>query len=140
MSALVCLLYSFTQNLFAYALNLYIHLDSSNSVSGSRDLKVHIAKEIFQTLNIRKNGNFTAVDILYKTHRNACNRRFDRNACIHQCKCRTAYRRLRRRTVGRKDFGNKPYRIRELVFGRNNRLKSSFCQCSVTDFTPAGTP
>ena len=46
MSALVSLLDRLSQNFFADTLNLYIHLDSRDTLSGTRYLEVHIAEEV----------------------------------------------------------------------------------------------
>ena len=138
MSSLVCLFNSLTKNFFAYTLNLNIHLDSGNAFCSTRYLKVHIAEEVFQSLYIGKNGNLAAVNVFDKSHRNARHGSLDGNARIHKRKRRTANRALRRRTVGRKNFGYESYRVREFVFGRNYGFKSPFRQSAVTDFASAG--
>ena len=46
-SAFVSLIYRRVHNLFGNALDFYIHLDSGDTVFSSRDLKVHIAEEVF---------------------------------------------------------------------------------------------
>ena len=83
MSAFVCLFNRLTKNFLANALNLDIHLDSGNTFRRTCNFEVHIAEEVFQPLNIGKNGNLAAFYVFDKTH---CNTRYgslDGNARIH---------------------------------------------------------
>jgi len=137
-SAFVRLPDSLSEDFLADAFNFNIHLDCGDTVYSTRNLEVHIAEEILQALNIRKNGDFAAFGILDKTHCDTRDGTLDGNAGVHKSKRGAADGSLRSRSVGRKNFGYESDCVREFVLGRNHRLESPFCQSAVTDFTSAG--
>ena len=55
-------------NLFGNALDFYIHLDCGNALLRARNLKVHVAEEVFETLNIGQYLEFARLLIFDKTH------------------------------------------------------------------------
>ncbi|MNI66812.1 hypothetical protein D3C73_1224030 [compost metagenome] len=70
-----------SQNLTINSVNFNIHLDRCHTFGGSGNFKVHIAKMILHTLNVRQNGYMFS--IFNQTHSNTGNRRFDRYTRIH---------------------------------------------------------
>ena len=65
-------------------MNLDIHLDCSDSVVCTRYLEVHIAEEIFQTLNIGEQYEIVIRISCYKTAGNTRYHLLDRHTCCHQ--------------------------------------------------------
>ena len=82
------------------AVNLHIHLDGCDTLACPCNLKVHIAKEVLNALNICDFDEITIVFARYQTYGNTCNRTFDGNTCRHQGQCGAADGCLRGRTVG----------------------------------------
>jgi len=66
------------------AVNLNIHLDCGNTVMGTCHLKVHIAKEVFQSLDIGKHDIIIIGIAGYQTAGDTCNLLLNGNACSHQ--------------------------------------------------------
>ena len=81
-------------------MNLHIHLDGCDTLACARNLKVHIAEEVLNALNICDFDEIIIVFACYQTYGNTCNRAFDGNTCRHQGQCRAADGCLRGRTVG----------------------------------------
>ena len=117
----------FFHNRAGQAVNLDIHLNSGNSLFRSGDLKVHIAEEIFQALNIgqhevilvRLPGNQAAGD--------SGNRLLNRHTGSHQGHAGCTSGSHRCGTVGLHRLGNGTNRIRELFHGRKHRKKGTLC-------------
>ena len=70
------------KNIAGQAMYLDVHLNSCNALCCSCYLEVHIAKSIFHALDIGKDAKVAA--IFNQAHSNACNRSFQRYACIKQ--------------------------------------------------------
>ena len=64
--------------------DLDIHLQSGDTVHGTGNLEVHVAQEVFQTLDVGQHGQFAAFLVRNQTHRDARNGSMDRNAGVHQ--------------------------------------------------------
>ena len=65
------------------ALDLDIHLNGGDAVLGARHLKVHIAQEVLQALNIGQHRDLPALLVLDQTHGAARHRLFDGHARVH---------------------------------------------------------
>ena len=65
-------------------MDLNIHLDCGDTFSSTGYLKVHISKEVFQTLNIRQKHEIFICITGYKTTGNTCNHLLNRYTCSHQ--------------------------------------------------------
>ena len=76
-----CLLERYFHDLLIDALDLDIHLQCSDTRSGTRDFKVHIAKMILITKDIGQYSELIA--FLDQTHGNACYGRLEWNASGH---------------------------------------------------------
>ena len=63
------------------SVDLDIHLDRSNTLMSTCNLKVHIAKEIFQSLNICQNQIIIIRLACYESCRNTRYSRLDRHTC-----------------------------------------------------------
>ena len=108
-------------------------MNCSDTGFSTCNLKVHIAVEIFKTLNVYH--SHPTVAFCDKTTGNTCNRSLNGNTCIHKSKGRTTDRALRSRTVRRKNFGNKANGVGEFFCRRNYGNKCAFCKCAVSYFT-----
>ena len=86
-------------------MDLNVHLQGSNAMLGARHFEVHIAQVVLKALDIAQNciAQSFAADrsVGHQAHGNARDRRFDRHTRIHQGQGAAAYRRHRRRAVGR---------------------------------------
>ena len=71
-----------TENLGGQALGLVVHLKCGDAFLGARDLEVHVAQEVFQTLDVGKNDDVVA--FLNKAHGDAGNGSLDRHARVHE--------------------------------------------------------
>ena len=87
----------FSHDLPADAVDLDIHLNSSNTIFGTGNLKIHIADMIFVTKDITQNDKL--VTLLHQSHGDSGNRCFDRHPGIHQGQTTTTNRSHRRRAV-----------------------------------------
>ena len=65
-------------------MDLNIHLDSRDTVSRTGYLEVHVAEEIFKSLNICQQYIIIICLTGYKTTGNTCYHLLDRNTCSHQ--------------------------------------------------------
>ena len=81
-------------------MNLNIHLDGSNTILGSAHLKIHIAKKIFQALDVCKHQIIVIRIPGHKTAGNTSYHFLNRNAGSHQGKSGGADACLRGGTVG----------------------------------------
>ena len=115
--------------------NLDINLNSGDTLLGTCYLKVHIAVEVLNALDIGEGGLLTAVGD--QTAGNTGNRCLDRNTGVHQSQRGTADRALRGGAVGGNNPGNQTQSVRELAYRRDNRQQSTLSQCAVTDLTTA---
>ena len=91
------------ENLGGQALGLVVHLKCGDAFLGARDLEVHVAQEVFHTLDVGQDRHLARTVFFHtfdETHSDTSYRSLDRNTCIHQCQAASAYGRLRRRTVG----------------------------------------
>ncbi len=101
--------------------NLNIHLNRCDSVVCTRYLKVHIAKEIFQTLNIREQYEIIIRIACHKTAGNTRYHLFNRHTCRHQRHTGSTGGSHGGRTVGFKSLGYGTNCIREFLLGRKYR-------------------
>jgi hypothetical protein len=79
------------ENLVWDSVELSVQLESRNTFSGACDLKVHVARKVFETLDIGK--DFKDLAIGHETHSDTGNRSLDLDSGVHQCEGRTADRR-----------------------------------------------
>ena len=116
-------------------MNLDIHLDRCDTLMSTGYLEVHIAEEIFQTLDIGQNQIIVVGISGHQTAGNTCNRLLDRYAGSHQRHCGRTDTCLRSRTIGFKSLRYSTDRIRELFLCRKYRDQRTLCQRSMSDFT-----
>ena len=115
---------SASEDFFVDALDLDIHLDCGDAFRRTCDFEVHIAKEVFKTLDVGEHCDFVALFVLDKSHCDACDGCFDRNACVHKCERAAANGCLRSRTVGAQNVGYRADCVGELLFGRKHGSSS----------------
>ena len=117
------------------AINLNIHLDSSDTLFSACYLKVHIAQSILQALDIGQNGEVFA--ILNQAHSYTSYRSLNGHACIHQGQSACANRAHGGGTIGFQNFGYQTNCIGEFFLRGNYGLQSTLSQCTVTDLATA---
>src|SRR5690606_19343000 len=100
------------------ALDLDIHLQSSDALDGTRHLEVHVAQVIFVAQNVGKYGELATVHD--QAHGHAGHVIGDRHAGVHHGQAATADRCHRRGPVGLSDFGHDTNRVLEF-FGRRQQ-------------------
>jgi len=99
LSCFFCSADCFFYNLSCQAMDLDIHLNCSDTVMCTCNLKVHISEEVFQALDICQNDVIIICSTCYQTTGNTCNRFTDRYTCCHKRHSRCTDTCLRSRTV-----------------------------------------
>ena len=132
-ATLLSLSQSTGQNINRKTLGLVVHLECSDAMLRTANFKVHVAKEVFKTLNVGEDDDVIA--FLDKTHCNASDGSLDRHASIHQSEGRATGRSHGRRTVGFHDLGNYANSVRKFFLIRENRQERALSQGTMTDFT-----
>ena len=117
------------------SMDLDIHLDSRDTVSRTSYLEVHVAEEVFQTLDIGQKYEIIVSLTSYQTAGNTCYHLLDRHTCCHQGHTGCTGRSHGSGTVGLKGLGYTADCIRELFLTRQYRNQSSLSQCTMTDLT-----
>src|SRR5436190_14290905 len=125
-----------TQDVEGHARDLDVHLQGGDAVRGAGDLEVHVAEVVLDAGDVGEDG--VVVALLDQAHRDARDRRLDRNARVHQRQRRSADRRHRRRAVGLEDVRHDANRVGELLDRRDHRHQGPLGQRAVTDVTPLG--
>ena len=136
--SVISLLQSPLQNGAVDTGDLDIHLDSGDALNRTGDLEVHIAQEVFQTLNISQHGHIAAFRILDQAHSHTGNGSLDRNAGVHQAQGAAAHGSHGTGAVGGQDLAHQTQRVRELFLGRDHGQQSTLRQRTVTDLAAAG--
>jgi len=77
---------SFLDDFRSKTVNFKVHLNCSDTLLSTCNLEVHIAVEIFKTLNVNHCHKVAvyAVVACDKTAADTCNGSLDRNACSHK--------------------------------------------------------
>ncbi len=120
-------------------MNLNVHLDGSDTLVCTGYLKVHIAKEVFQALDI---GQYDIIVICISGHQttgNTCYRTGNGHTCCHQGHGRCADRCLRCRTIGFKCLRYSTDCIWEYFLAWQYRQQCTLCQCAMSDLTTTRT-
>ena len=104
---------------------------------GTGNLEVHVAVEVFQTLNI--DHGHPAFAFGDQTAGDTGNGSLDRHTGVHQSQGRAAYGSLRGGTVGRDNFGYAADGVGEFFHGGQYGNQRTFCQCAMTDFATTRT-
>ena len=126
----------FLDDFGSQTVHLGIHLDGGDTLLGAADLEVHIAEEVFKTLNV--NHGHETVAFGNKTAGDTCNGSLDGNTGCHQRKRGAADGCLRSGAVGGQNFGNKADGVGEFFHRGKYGDECSFGKCAVTDLTSAG--
>jgi len=135
-TSLVSYCESLTDDLGGKTVDLKVHLNGGDTLVSTCNLKVHIAEEVLNALDV--DHSHPAVALGDKTAGDTCNGSLYRNTCIHKSKSRAANGSLRGRTVGAYDLGYKSDSIGELLNRGKNGVKRTLCKCTVTDLAAAG--
>ncbi len=136
--SVISLLQSPLQNGAVDTGNLNIHLDGGDALNRTGDLEVHIAQEVFQTLNIGQHGHIAAFRILDQAHGHTSNGSLDRNAGVHQAQGAAAHGSHGTGAVGGQDLAHQTQRVRELFLGGDHGQQSTLRQRTVADLASAG--
>ena len=116
------------------ALNFDVHLQRGDTSFGTRYFEVHVAEVVFVAEDVGQNCVGTVV-FENEAHCNASNRCFERNASVHHRQGATTDRSHGGRTVRFSDLGHNADGVWEVGRCRQNCLKRTPCQFTVTDFT-----
>ena len=104
---------------------------------GAGDLEVHVAQVVLDARDVGEDD--VVIALLDQPHRNAGDRRGDRDARRLQCHRGCADRPHRRRAVRLERLGDDPDHVREVVLVRNRRHEGPLGKRSVTDVAALGT-
>ena len=127
---------SSTNDLGCKTVYLKVHLNGGDTLVSTCHLKVHVAVEVLEALNVDHGHPTLALgDKSAGDTRNGC---LDRNAGCHKCKSRAADRSLGGRAVGAEHLGYTADRVGELLLARQYGNKRSLGERAVTDLTSAG--
>src|SRR5579862_53290 len=118
-------------DLLRNARDLDVHLERGDAVTRSGDLEVHVTEVVLGALDVGQ--DHVVVALFDEAHRNAADRRRDRDAGVHQRERRAADRAHRRRTVRLERLRHDANRVGELFRGRDDRPKRALGECTVTD-------
>ena len=116
-------------------MNLDIHLNCSNTIFCTGNLKVHITKEVFQSLNICKYNIIIIGITSNQSTWDTCNHFLNRNTCSHKCHTRCTCRCHRCRSIRLKCLRYSADCIWEFLCRRKYRNQCTLCQCSMSNFT-----
>ncbi len=116
--------------------NLNVHLQRRNTVFSTRHFEVHVAQVIFVAQDVRQD-TVGPVFFQNQTHGNTSYSRFQRYTRIHHGEGPTTDRGHGRGTVGFSDLRHQTNGVREISCRRQNRLKRTPCQLTMTNFTAA---
>ena len=116
---------------------LEVHLDGGDALLGAGHLKVHLAVEVLDALDVDEGGELSVV-VLNEAAGDARNRRLDGNAGVHQRKRGAADGALRRRAVGGEDLAHNADRIGEFFLGGDDGQQRALGESTVTDLAAAG--
>ena len=115
------------------AAGLEVKLDTSDAVAGPRDLKVHLAEEVFFTNDVGDVGD-GAIVCGETTHRDARAGGGDGHARIHHGQATTANGRHGRRTVGFGDVRDHADGVREIFRVGQDGQKRTLSEGTVANF------
>src|SRR3954454_9091048 len=118
-------------DLAADAGDLDVHLERGDPVGRAGDLEVHVTEVILGALDVGE--DLVRVALHDEAHRDAGDRRLDRDACVHEGERRAADRPHRRRAVRLERLGDDPDRVREVLGRRQHRLERALCERAVAD-------
>ncbi|CCK04988.1 Spidroin 1 [Cronobacter sakazakii 701] len=120
-------------DLFSDAFDFDIHLQRSDTFTGTGYFEVHVAQVVFITQNIGQYDKVFA--FFHQTHRNTRDSGFNRHARVHQRQRSATHGSHGRRTIGFGDFRHHADGVREAVSCRHDCQYAAFRQTTVTDFT-----
>ena len=89
-STALSLIEGFLEGCVRKSVNLYIHLGCSDTLFGTANLEVHIAKVVFVTENIAQDCIFASLGVGNKSHCNTRNWTGNRNTSVHKSKTASA--------------------------------------------------
>ena len=93
------------------ALDLDVHLQRGDAIGATGDLEVHVAEVIFVAEDVGEHLELAALE--HEAHGDACHRRLQRHAGIHQREAGAADRGHRARAVRLEDLGHDADDVRE---------------------------
>ena len=126
------------EDLLVDALDLDIHLDGGDAVTGAGHLEVHVAQEVFETLDVGEHGDVAGVHVLDEAHGHARHHLLDGHARVHKGQGAGADAGLGGGTVAGDDLGNQPHAVGELLLAGEHGQQGPLRQGAVADLTPAG--
>src|SRR6266536_1677305 len=119
------------------AAHLNVHLARGDALLGAGDLEIHVAEGIFETLDVGQDG--VVVPRGDEAHRDARDRRRDRDACIHQRQGAAADAAHRSRAIRGDDLGHDPQCVGEFGLRRQHGHQGALGEGAVADVAPTRT-
>ena len=132
-SSIACLVQSGVHDFTRNALNLDIHLQRGNSVVGTSNLEVHITEVILIAEDVGQDRKI--ITLFDQAHCNTGNRRFHRNASVHECEAGATNGSHRAGAIRFRDFRNDTNNVGEIVKTRHNRLDTTASQLAMANLT-----
>ena len=120
------------------AVDLDVHLDGSDAVLCAGHLEVHVAEEVFETLDVGEEDEIIVGLACDQTAADACDGLLDRDACSHKGHAGRAGGSHGCGTVGFEGLGDRTDRIGELIDGRQDGHERTLSQSAVSDLAAAG--
>ena len=115
---------------------LQVHLERRDAFLGPGDLEVHVAVGVLGAQDVGQDRDLAL--LLDEAHRDARDRRLDRDARVHHREAAAADRRHRRRAVRLEDVADQADRVGELVGAGDDGFERPLGERAVADLAAAG--
>ena len=135
-ATLLGLLQGAGQDIEGEAGGLVVHLQGGDALGGASDLKVHVAQEVLETLDVGQDHGLAL--LLDQAHGDTGDRALNGHAAVHKGERGAAGRSHRRGAVGLHDLGDHTDSVGELVLVGKHRKQGALGQVAVTDLAALG--
>ena len=115
---------------------LVVHLEGGDALGGAGDLKVHVAQEVLETLDVGQDHGLAL--LLDQAHGNTGDRALNGHAAVHKGERGAAGRSHRRGAVGLHDLGDDADSVGELVLVGEHRKQGALGQVAMADLAALG--
>ena len=115
---------------------LVVHLHGGDAALGAGHLKVHVAKEVLETLDVGQDDGLAL--LLDEAHGDAGHGALERHASVHERKRGAAGGGHRAGAIGLHDLGDHADGVGELVLGRDHGQKRALGEVAVADLAALG--
>ena len=136
-AALAGLFEGFAEDVFGKALDLAVHLEGVDAGGGAGDLEVHVAQEVFHSLDVAEDGVF-AVGVGNEAHGDTGDGSGNGDTGVHEGEGAAADAAHGSAAVGAEDFRYHADGVGEVFFGGEHGEDGAFGQGAMTNFPAAG--